>query len=81
MLHMLQHSCSSYLCILLVSLDSACRVTWHFPAAGFMGILAMSGLTSLIWQRSSQSNLCDHIAPGTDQLENSLTQPILNHGV
>ena len=40
------------------------RVTWHFPAAGFLGVLAMSGLTSLIWQRSSMSRLCDQIAPG-----------------
>ena len=46
-----------------------------------MGVLAMSGLTSLIWQRSSQSNLCDQIAPGTDQLENSYTRSILNNGI
>ena len=46
-----------------------------------MGILAMSGLTSLIWQRSSQSNLCDQIAPGTDESSNSLTQSILNHRI
>ena len=46
-----------------------------------MGILAMSGLTSLIWQRSSQSNLCDQIAPGTDQLQNSSAQSTLNNGI
>ena len=75
-IHQAMHGCYTYYSVaavstsatLPVSSDSACRVTWHFPAAGFTGILAMSGLTSLIWQRSSGSNLCDQIAPGTDQV-------------
>ena len=41
-----------------------CRVTWHFPAAGFLAILSMAGLASLVWRQSSLSQLCNWLAPG-----------------
>lgn len=40
------------------------RVNWDFPAAGYLAILVMTGLSSLVWRRSSLSQLCDQIAPG-----------------
>ena len=39
-------------------------VTWSFPAAGYVATLAMAGLSSLVWRRSSLSQLCNRLAPG-----------------
>lgn len=46
-------------------LDCCYRITWHYTASGFMGVLAMASATSLIWQRAATSHLCDQLAPGT----------------
>ncbi|DBA85759.1 TPA: hypothetical protein ACH3X1_005319 [Trebouxia sp. C0004] len=63
--------------LVMGELMAFCGVTWHFLAAGFMGILAMSGLTSLIWQRSSKSNLCDQIAPGASKRSSEEVKALL----
>ncbi|KAL0039470.1 hypothetical protein WJX79_009541 [Trebouxia sp. C0005] len=63
--------------LVMGELMAFCGVTWHFPAAGFMGILGMSGLTSLIWQRSSHSSLCDQIAPGASKRSSEEVRAVL----